>query len=120
MSSLLDLAAQEGLQTVYVHGATNDNVFNHFNIYGRHGQDGDPTGEVRGTGNDAMDNFNHAVWTSSITKISPPPRGRIPGPRLGLRQQHGVGHRAATVYDTTDVSAEDTAFLGFGSDPSYQ
>ena len=36
-------------------------MFNHSKIYGRHGQSGDPTGEQREAGNDAMDDLNHTV-----------------------------------------------------------
>ena len=67
-------------------------------------------------------------WTILTTQYGP-----LLLPRYRLRRVGGSQDRdwvfdnnmewvieRATVYDTTDVSAEDTAFLGFGSDPSYQ
>ena len=61
-----------------------------------------PTGNLRGTCNDATDAFNRTdydwVFDNNIEWVID----------------------RAIVDDTTDVSAEDTAPLGLGSDPLYQ
>ena len=88
-------------QVVYIFGATDDNVSNHFKVFDKYRQDGDPTGNLRGTCNDAMDEFNRTDYDWVFDN-----------------NMEWVIEREI-VDNTTDVSVEDTALLGLGSDPLY-
>ena len=73
-----------------------DNVSNHFKVCDEYWQDGDPTGNLRGTCNDAMDDLNRTdydwVFDGNMEWVI----------------------ERATVDSTTDVSADNTALLGLG------
>ena len=118
---LLDLAEKEGLQTVYIPGATDGNMSNYFKVYDERGQDGDPTGKLRQAGNDAMDCVNRTASDSSYYHgITSTVRDALTD--CGWLPESNVEWAIdwAIVDDTAGVSAEDTALLGFDPDPSYQ
>ena len=93
---------EQGLQTAHLCSATDDNASNHFKIHGEHWQGGDHTDKLRGTCNDAMDDFNRTDYD------------RFFDSNLECVIEWVIAD------DTTDVSPEDTALLGLGSDPSYR
>jgi len=110
------LAKAEGLETVYIPGATDGNMSNYFKVYDEDGKDGDPTGALRKKANKAMDCLSQ--------------KGDDQGNKVTVRQLlNTCGWKPKTnvewaldwalAGDESGTRAEDGAANAFLPDPTY-
>jgi polyamine oxidase len=110
------LAEKEGLETVYIPGATDGNMSNYFKVYDEFGEDGDRNGALRKKANQALeclstkgDDQGNKVTVRQLLN------------KCGWKPQTNVEWALdwAFTADESGTRAEDGAANAFLPDPSY-
>lgn len=113
---VIELAKQEGLQTVLIPGATDGNMSNYFAVFDENGEDADPTGELRQRANAALACLNKAgpkAKDSESVRTGLTKCGWTPSTSAEWAMDW------ALAADESGVRAPYGALSGFSPDPTY-